>query len=93
MKKNIRRHIVPFQPTSPVKRCGIITNYRITVNNIGNGQAGKNEIIIVSPNKISYGLSLYQKQINRIDLTQKTRLGYPNKPDAGIYVFPENLRK
>ena len=83
----------PFQPISPVKRCGIITDYRVTVNSVGNDEAGKKKIIIVSPNKTSYGLSVDPNQITHIELTQKTRLGYPNNSDAGIYVFPENLRK
>lgn len=83
----------PFQPISPVKRCGIITNYRVTVNNVGNDETRKKKIIMISPDKTSYGLSVDPNQINRIELTQKTRLGYPNKSDAGIYVFPENLRK
>lgn len=83
----------PFQPISPVKRCGIITNYRVTVNNVGNDETRKKKIIMISPNKTSYGLSVDPNQINRIELTQKTRLGYPNNFDAGIYAFPENLRK
>ncbi|XP_063435104.1 uncharacterized protein LOC134716195 [Mytilus trossulus] len=79
-----------WKPIPRVKRCGNITNYRVTIITLNDKESNKE--ILIPPTKISLDTLIDPNQTNRIELTQSNRRGYPNVPDAHIFVFPDNSR-
>lgn len=74
-----------------MKRCGNITNYRVTIITLNDKESNKE--ILIPPTKVSLDTMIDPNEVSRIELTQMNRRGYPKVPDAHIFVFPHNSRK
>ena len=81
-----------LQPILPVRRCGIITNYRIILTTTGETRERSAEMLPRNESS-SYVLTINREHISTIQLTQRTRVGYPRQPDAKIHVSPVEIRK
>ncbi|VDI39604.1 Hypothetical predicted protein [Mytilus galloprovincialis] len=79
-----------WKPISRVKRCGNITNYRVTIITLNDKESNKE--ILIPPTKVSLDTMIDPNEVSRIELTQMNRRGYPKVPDAHIFVFPDNSR-
>lgn len=79
-----------WKPIPRLKRCGTITNYRVAIKKLDDKESNKE--VLIPPTNVSSNILIDHNQINRIELTQMNRKGYPNISDAHIFVFPDYSR-